>query len=176
MTNMNDDIYNMVKKAQEGEQDAFIEIFNKFDPAINKFSNQLSYPEAKSDLYIFIIELIRDLNLNKFNKINQGKLFNYIYNSIKNKKISLHRKNTRNSIDELPINLEVLPSTKNHGVNNVLIDEAFEILTNHQKKILYKKYILGYSDTEIGEKLDISRQAVNQCQNRAIQKIRENIS
>jgi RNA polymerase sigma factor (sigma-70 family) len=88
----------------------------------------------------------------------------------------LHRKNTRNSIDELPINLEVLPSTKNHGVNNVLIDEAFEILTNHQKKILYKKYILGYSDTEIGEKLDISRQAVNQCQNRAIQKIRENIS
>lgn len=47
-------------------------------------------------------------------------------------------------------------------------------LTELQRKIILLKYIYGYSDQEIANRLKISRQAVNRAKNRGVKIIREN--
>lgn len=46
-------------------------------------------------------------------------------------------------------------------------------LTTTQKEVLYLKYFYGYSDSEISDKLHITRQAVNRTKNRALEELRK---
>ncbi|KAA8666397.1 sigma factor-like helix-turn-helix DNA-binding protein [Clostridium sp. HV4-5-A1G] len=40
------------------------------------------------------------------------------------------------------------------------------------KKVIIKKFFYGFTDTEIGKQLSISRQAVNRLKNRALERLR----
>ncbi|HBF3254028.1 TPA: glycosylating toxin sigma factor TcdR, partial [Clostridioides difficile] len=46
-------------------------------------------------------------------------------------------------------------------------------LSGIQRKVIFYKYLKGYSDREISVKLKISRQAVNKAKNRAFKKIKK---
>ncbi|WP_343099055.1 RNA polymerase sigma factor, partial [Clostridioides difficile] len=46
-------------------------------------------------------------------------------------------------------------------------------LSGIQRKVIFYKYLKGYSDREISVKLKISRQAVNNAKNRAFKKIKK---
>ena len=173
---MNTNLYKLLSRAQYGEKEALNELINTFEPAINKFSRHLNYPCAKTDLNMFLIKTIDNLNLEKFNPNSNGKTFNYIYNSIKNKKINLFNKNVINKIDALPIKLECIGSCDKNFENEILVSQFWEVLTNNQENILKKKFFEGYSDIEISEDLNISRQAVNRCKNRAFKKIKSEFS
>lgn len=173
---MNTNLYKLLSRAQHGDKEALNELINTFEPAINKFSRHLNYPCAKTDLNMFLIEVIDNLNLENFNSNSNGKIFNYIYNSIKNKKVNLFKKNVINKIDALPIKLECIGSCDKSFENEILVVQFWEVLTNHQENILKMKFFEGYSDIEISENLNISRQAVNGCKNRAFKKIRNNFS
>lgn len=90
---MDTNLYTLLNEAQNRNEESLNTILVKFKPAINKFSRELGYECAKTDLNIFLIELIQKLDLNKFNSKEEGKIVNYIYNSLKNKKNNLFKKN-----------------------------------------------------------------------------------
>jgi len=48
----------LIAKAQNGEEDAFIEIIHRFIPLIKKYSRRLGYPEACSDLITWIVSAV----------------------------------------------------------------------------------------------------------------------
>ena len=54
-----------------------------------------------------------------------------------------------------------------------ILRETLSVLTPRQRDVILYKYIYRYSDTEIAEILDISRQAVNQIKNRSTEILRE---
>ena len=170
---MNSNLYELIDAAKNGDEQALTNLIVTFEPAINKFSRHLGYDCAKTDLNIFLIELIKNLELNKFDPKANGKIFNYIYNSLKNKKINLFNKNIENKIDALPIKLECIKSYDPTIENTILVSKFWKFLTEYQQNVLKKKFFEGLTDMEIASDLNVSRQAINQCKNRAFNRIRE---
>lgn len=172
---MNKLLYTILDEAKNGNENSLNELITKFEPAINKFSRELGYDCAKTDLKIFIIKMVRVIDLSKFESKQEGKIVNYIYNAIKNEKINLFRKHLKNKIEGLPIKLDQIPSYDYDIDKNLLISEYWKLLTKYQKTILKKKYFEVYSDAEISKDLGVSRQAINRCKNRAFSKLRESL-
>jgi RNA polymerase sigma factor (sigma-70 family) len=170
---MNSNLYELISAAKKGEEQALINLIVIFEPAVNKFSRHLGYDCAKTDLNIFLIELIKRLELKKFDSKANGKIFNYIYNSLKHKKINLFNKNVKNKIDVLPIKLEYIKSYDSNIETKILVSEFWEFLTAYQQNVLQKKFFEGLSDVEIASDLNVSRQAINRCKNRAFDRIKE---
>lgn len=79
---------------------ALSELIEKFEPLLNKYAHELKYDCAKSDLIIFLIQLIRHLDFNKINHYSEGQLVTYIVTALRNKKIDLHRR-TLHSFEEI---------------------------------------------------------------------------
>ena len=55
------------------------------------------------------------------------------------------------------------------------MNDALYSLTEKQKQIINLVYIKGFSDTEIGQLLNISQQAVSKTHKKALKNIREYI-
>lgn len=164
----------LIKRAIEGDDLALMEIILQFKPLLAKFSEQLNYYCSETDLTIFLIELIKGLNLSDFNDINDAIIVNLIYKSLCNKKVDLYRKNKLKSIEECVLIQEITPEKAYmEPETEILIRNALDTLPKQQKIILVKKYYKGYSDTEIAHCLNISRQAVNRAKNKALEKLRK---
>lgn len=56
----------LIVRAQNGDSDAMEQLINRLQPLIRKYSYQLGYEDAKSELILWIIETI---HLHKPNKI-----------------------------------------------------------------------------------------------------------
>ena len=56
---------------------------------------------------------------------------------------------------------------------SVTLKDGMKLLNERQKEAVILKYIYGYSDVEIGEKLGITRQAVNRLEKRGLSILRE---
>ncbi|WP_099191015.1 RNA polymerase sigma factor [Tepidibacter mesophilus] len=170
---MNESIRALVKKSKDKDKEALTQIINKFKGTIKKFSKQLEYEEAEIDLIIGVIETIGKIKLSNLELKNEGAITNYIYNSIKNKRTELYRKHVKGISKELEINLEITEDKTNYQLEDkIFIDNLLNLLTDIQRIILVEKFLKGYSDLEISNKLHISRQAVNKSKNRALKRLK----
>lgn len=74
------DIIDTIQKCNREELDLLVE---RFHPLIKKYSRELPYEEAETDLVIFFINLIDKINLEKFKTKGEGALVNFIRNSLR---------------------------------------------------------------------------------------------
>lgn len=168
---MKKSIWELVEKAKTGEDQYLVEIINNFNGTIKKFSRELNYEEAETDLVIGLIEKINTINLNNFKK-NDGIIINYIYNSLKNKKIDLFRKYVKGINTEIELNFNITEDISNAQIEDkICMKILLQSLNKYQRTILKYKFINGFSDKEIASKLNISRQAVNRTKNRALKQL-----
>ena len=145
------------------------------DSKINYYATMLNYPEAKTDLIIFIINLHKKLDLSKFNNIEELKYFTYKCLDNERKKLYIRIKKYREgeyvSSDTVDINMNTLDYSQK--LNSDL--EFFDIidkLPEKQRNIIYYKFYLQLSDIKIAEKLHVSRQSVNKTKALALSKIK----
>lgn len=175
---MTKSMYLLIKDAQNKNDEAFLAIWDKFKYTIKKFSIQLEYCgyyEAETDLIIELIIIIRKINLDKFRKKGDGALINFIYNSLKNKKISLFNK-SKQQISEIELDTDIISAANNISIEDkILIKNLLNQLTKLQKTVIVKKFIYDYSEFEIANELHISRQAVNKAKNRGLKRLRKYI-
>lgn len=159
----------IIEKIQGGNQEAFVEIIYKFEPTIKKFSRELNYEEAETDLIIALIEIVKGLKLNNLKSKNDGVIVNYIYNSLRIRKIDLFRKYVKGVKEEIELNLDIMENESIYQIEDgIFIKDLLNPLTDIQKNVVVEKFIKGYSDAEIATKLHISRQAVNKAKNKAL--------
>jgi len=174
---MSSQLFELAKKARNGNNDALLEILYAFKPAIKKFSRQLNYDCAEIDLTIFLIETLRKMNLSKLYMKNDQIIVGLIYKSLTNKKIDLFRKHVLNTKEQVELPSELVQEKPFEDLETkMVLKAALNSLSELQRNVLIKKYFNGYSDTEIASKLNISRQAVNRAKNRALEKLRELIA
>lgn len=167
----------LIEKPKSGDKEALLEIVLRFKPAVKKFSKELNYPEAESDLIITIIELVKKIHLENFSEKNDGALIKYIYLTLRNRKIDFFKKNILHHPNEEPVlNLEIIQGL-NYGeiFEEVLINDILKPLPALQKEIIIKRILQGYSDKEIAGMYDITKQAVNRTKNRALINLRKNL-
>jgi len=161
-------------KAGEGDEECVLEIIQKFMPSILKFSKELGYEEAQTDLIIGLLESMGKIKRNINSDSQDGMVVTYLYRLLKNKKIDLFRKNVKGK-DQRVVDIEKIGELayEDDFEDHFAMDELLESLTIKQQTVLKLKYFYGYSDVEIGKVLDVSRQSVNKIKMRAIEKLRE---
>lgn len=54
--------YNLLVKAQLGNQEAMLELINRFQPLLKKYARKMEYDDAYEDCVLFFIELIKKIN------------------------------------------------------------------------------------------------------------------
>ncbi|MDD4591422.1 MAG: helix-turn-helix domain-containing protein [Parabacteroides sp.] len=110
---------NLLYNAQNGDSDATIILVEKFKPLIKKYATQLNYYCAETDLVIALLELISSIDINKFKDGCDGEIVNYIYITLRNKKIDLYRKSKLHAIEEIHIEPETFTHMQTNGSLNI---------------------------------------------------------
>ena len=168
-------LYNLITEYRNGNRSSLEILFNKFNPLIKKISRELNYEESNSDLNIFFIELINNIDLSKFNKISDFIIISYIRTALLNKKVDLIRKRKKINIESYHTEMNGLIYDYYSRIEDEVCFKNYiqSRLKGVQQKVIIYKYLKGYSDIEISQILNISRQAVNSAKNRAFKTIRE---
>lgn len=142
----------------------------------------LNGEDSKSDLILFLLELIKKINADNF--YDEGQLVVYILKSLKNEFIKLSKAKSKKACSELLVDElfdEQEPFSGDDPMETIdlkifITNLLTQNLTAKEKIILYKFFIEDKPIRQIAEEEHISRQAVNQTKKVALEKLQRNIS
>lgn len=163
---------------QDNEEN-FMNIFSYFNSKIKYLAYKLKYPEAETDLIIYLYELLKLLNPNKFEK--EQDIVAYINRCLKNRSIFLHYKGSKDKeLMSFTSETEILDvvniNDRSDEYSDIRFDDLISSLKPKQRQITFYKFYLQFSDVEIAEMLNISRQAVNKTQRLALRNLKTQLS
>lgn len=173
----------LIRLAKDKDENAMLEIIERFRPLINKYFKKSYYNEdVKSALELKLIEIVKlDFKFDNMRERNEGALVNYIVSSLYHHYIAILNKNSMKSESEMMCeddfisNLlapdELLPEI--NVEENALFESLRSILTEREYDCVYHIVFMGYTSEEISKYLHITKQACNQCKLRAFEKIRK---
>lgn len=177
---MDEHIFELIDKIQKGNKAKIIDILKIFQNQIISYSKKANSEDIKQDLYIFLLNLINTINLNKMHNINDNTLISYISHSIKfyfykrfKQQYTLY--NTKLTfLDEINYDENI--------THCILEDEAFsdlefinllKDLTVKEQNVIIQKYKYGFSTSEIAKKNNVSVQAVYKLEKNALKKLKK---
>lgn len=125
----------------------------------------------ETDLIISVINLVYNLNLEKFRYKSNSDLLKYINRSLENRAIDSYRKfkgvKEKVQIYSLESLDYLIPYYDEYDFNEIF-ESRLKGLTNKQQKVLYFKFVEGLEDKEVAQMLNVRRQSINAIKNRAI--------
>lgn len=150
----------IITNYQNGNKEIIMDILNKFKFNIKKISKKLNYDCAETDLTIYLIELLKKVEIEKFKNKSDGAIVNYINTSLKNKSHYLYKSNLKFNNEITEFNDEVNSTCTVLDTDNIEFYSLLNCLNETQKTIIIDKYINKLTDFEIATKLNISRQSI----------------
>lgn len=162
----------MIENFKKQDMTVFPLVYSQFGKLISFYSRKLSYEDSASDLTVFLIELLYDIDLGRFPNDSSFGVKKYIAVSLRNYYIALSKKmdTYKQFSNQLYENLNGYCENLDDKLS---IMQCLDILTEKQKTVLIYKYVYGYSDFEIANLIDVSRQAVNRIKNRGLTVLKE---
>lgn len=165
-----------IRSGQSGNQQAVLDLINKFYPALSKYARKLGTEDAYYDLQVEFLELILRLDCDKLSSTSEGAMVQYLSQSIYHAYIKLLRHLIDNKVptisaDELTDRVLYQNSIVYTNQHN-LFDFLSTLLTPQEANVFYQICILGYSAADLSRKGAGSRQSINQMKQRAISKLR----
>lgn len=161
------------------DESATLQLLELFDKLLKKYARLLGTEDAYEDLRLFFLELLEKLKSKELCSESDGYTVNYISKSVKNQYIALskaqklRRENTFSDIsEEQMVYVEQIAATDDRIDISSYFPSANKLF-EREKTILQDFFVNEFSIEEIAQKLNISRQAVNQGKNRALDKIRK---
>ncbi|HBB27697.1 MAG TPA: hypothetical protein DC000_00320 [Clostridiales bacterium] len=76
---MNNELFQLLSNAQNGDKRATENLYLKFSKLIKKLGKIVESEEAESDIIISFLEFIKKINLKKLENSSYGEIVNYIY-------------------------------------------------------------------------------------------------
>ncbi|MFA9399428.1 MAG: helix-turn-helix domain-containing protein [Clostridiaceae bacterium] len=170
-------ISDLIKKAKTGDKESMELLIIKFNPIINSLSWKMKNEFGRTDLTIFLMNLIYEINLTHVLNSSDGALINYIKKALYRE---YYRINKTSSINEVEL-IDIITECNNdydYVEDKVFLDQLVcqKIINKNQKYLLIKKYYGGFTDQEISKNLSISRQAVSKMHKVAIKNLRTYMS
>ncbi len=158
-----------IEEFNKGNKEVFLDILNRFTSYIKLCSYKLSYYCAETDLIIYLFKLMPKIDLSNFE--SDKYIIGYIKKCIRNMSITLYKKNENYSfvtydndiLDNSIAYIQEFPADIEGMISN---------LTDTQRKIIIYRYKYCFSDTEISELLNISRQAVHRNRTKALAQLK----
>lgn len=158
-------LFELISNAQNNDESSKLLVLERFSNTIKCYSRKLNYYCAETDLIIFILVLVQNLNLKKLKSLEEGVIVKYIYISIKREYIRLSKKNSYINSHEIVLDANIIDYF-------LFIKYIADNLTGNQKKV-FLYFIDGYSNTEIANLIGISKQAVGKIKKKIILKLRK---
>ncbi len=162
--------------------DACLELIEMFDKLLRKYARLLSYEDSYEEMRLFFIELIFQLKNKKICTDNDGYIVSYISKAVRNQYIALskgHRMKREISFSDISEAQLIYVEQQTSTEDRYDISDYFpqkNPLSNRETIILKAIFMKECSVEKIAQELGISRQAVNQAKNRALEKIRNSIT
>lgn len=160
------------------DESSALQLLGIFDKLLRKYARLLGTEDAYEELRLFFFELLDGLKGKNIRTDSDGYIVNYISKSVKHQYIALSKAGKKRR--ELPfseISEEQMSFVEQLTASEASDDistffPANDKLSDREQAILRRFFVDDYSIEEIARQLGISRQAVNQAKNRALEKIR----
>lgn len=163
-----------ITDAHSQDKDAMEELLIAFYPLIKKYARKLSYEDAEQDLVLFFIELVNFLPVEKFQQGEEGQIVSYIQKAVIHQYYKLDKKNRNYDLYWEDSGMEPAEDIASNEANGEL-SLLFQCLSEKQRRVLELRIYHQFSDSQIGEMLGISRQAVYKDRKNAIKKLKEEL-
>ena len=165
-------IIELIEKFKKQDKSALDVLNEEFGGLIYCYAGRLGGEDYREELRSAFIEILYKINTQKFKRDDSDSVKRYIAVALRNKYISLS--NAKQKYEKIELgNVDEFCSYKISFEERIMIKDMLGLLSSKQRQIITYKYIYGYSDIEISNHLNISRQAVNRLKIRAIRTIRE---
>ena len=167
---------NIIAYAQEGNQEAMLQLIARFQPSLRKHAKLLKYEDSYYDLVALFIESIHRMKLEKLKNKSEGATVNYVVNSIyhsycKLVEIAAEQRRFPCSLEELN-GRQIYTSASCNPPTYSKLELPCNLLTSREVHVIRLLYEKGLSVTEVASKLHITRQSVNQTKLRAESKLK----
>ena len=175
-------LYQLIVLARSENQEAMLKIIDICQPIIKKYTRLLNYDEDyKSELVLTLITLVKkDMPIDAIRLRNDGAMLNYIKKVIHNKYIVFlkeQRKLRENMVtcdQETFIDLFDNKATNSDDFSYILLKEALNDVLSEKERICIEMIVIrGFTAQYVANKLGVTKQAVNQCKNRALAKLKK---
>lgn len=160
------------------DERATLEFLKLFGKLLRKYARLLEYEDAYEDLQLFLIELLHMMKEKDIGSKDDRYIVKYIAVSVKNQYIAMSKSLKELNVtsfsdisDEQMVYVEQLAAKDDKNDISIYYPSDCK-LSEREKLILELFFTREYSIEEISHHLGISRQAVNQSKNRALNKIR----
>lgn len=167
----NKDLKKLIKEFKNQNMQNFSLLYEEFERLIVHYSKKLHTEDAGAELTLFFIELVTEIDLSKFKNDLSISLQSYIAVCLRNKFIALSQAEKQ----QRELRADFFEQTFGYSFEfdkKISIFSALKILPEQQRKVLVYRYVYLYSDVEIAEILNITRQAVNRLKNRGLLNLR----
>ena len=172
-------IADLIDLSQSGNVDATLELVNRFNPLLRKYTYRLNFDDAYDELLVDFLVLIKTIQFHTFSICTEGAVVSYIHKSIYNSYIKLSKRINKlrniqlfSDLDENE--LYYIESIYSRNDDYSFLDtQCFELfLSRPEASIIKMIFYSGYSISETALICGISRQAVNQTKKRALTKLK----
>lgn len=157
-----------------GDMGAFPLIYSEFEKLIRFYALKLQREDAVQEFTVFLLELLWKLTVESYGFRNSEEIKRYIAVSIRNKYIALSKAEQRQRVEmNFFENMAYTTASLADDFGDLAVNDALSGLTPKQREMIILKYIFNYTDCEIAQRLNITRQAVNRLKNRAIHTLKQ---
>lgn len=171
-----------IRLAQTGNDEAMVEILDICNPLIRKYTRLLNYDEdCRSELILKVISLVKnEIKLEKIQNPNDGVMINYFSKALRNQYIALsigkcHIRDHEAGYEQdtfLDI-VDGIPQKDGEMEESILYETMRKTLTERESLCVQRIVLEGWTAEAVAEELGITKQAVNQCKKRALDKLRK---
>lgn len=170
-----------IRLAKTGNEEAMMEILDICNPIVKKYTRLLDFDEdCNSELVLKVILLVKEeINLDKMENLSDGVMINYFSTALRNQYIAISVGRCRIRDNEIAYDqdsfgemLEGNPQTETGMEDSILFETMKTTLTEREKLCVQRIVLEGWTAESLAATLGISKQAVNQCKKRALEKLR----
>ncbi|CDM70369.1 Hypothetical protein CM240_3252 [Clostridium bornimense] len=167
---MSKNIYKLIIDSKNGNSKALETLLDLFKGLLNKYAYFLDYEDAKNDLNLHFIKVIKTMTINESMNAD-AILVSYLHRSIKHEFLRLSKKKAKENY--ISLDLDIINESNENDINfDYLPDFIDKYLTAKEASIIKMIYLKDYSVNDVSKIMNTSRQAVNQCKKRSLIKLR----
>lgn len=167
----NKKLVEIVKEIKGGDMSHFGELYAVFGRLIKVYGARIKDDDGAEELTLFLLELMYDIDTDRFKPDSTDTLCRYIAVSLRNKYIILSKKADRRLLESCEL-FDFSGAKYGEQDTKIALADGLKMLSDRQRQAVIGRYIYGFSDAEIAEMLCITRQAVHGLELRALSILR----
>lgn len=172
-------LVNLIVSAQDGDQTAMLTLIAKFLPIIKKYEVKLDGEDGKSELTVFLIELIQNFRIKGLANCCDGTIVKYFSTCLFREFLRLNTKKQQEHdlllSDDSEMDYFIYHQEMPLSGDPIKWYISAGSLTYNEELIIRLIFEKNYTSAEIARQLSVTRQNVNQIKRRALAKIKHGL-